>query len=181
MAGAFRAAIAATSLGEARPSYRAQSPVARARQLQATRLGRDAMRDAGVKATPRTIRGWLTGRHQPSKANREALARAYDAMRRGGIPEWVKSADMKISGVCKTGEDARDRGSDGHAPLLVDMSKFSMYYDDRTYWQAIEDAIAEGASDEDLEELLAEAIEQDIGGSDTWEFPGSAYTVTFTG
>lgn len=186
LAQAFRNALGAVSLGSPRRSYTARQPVAQARQLTGTRLGREAMRDAGVRATPRTVRGWLTGKHQPSKANREALGRAYGAMQRGGIPEWVRHAELKITGQVQTGSDRRDRGAQGHAPLRVDMDRFNdtrrfRHGDDRTFWDAIEEALEQELDDADIEELIADGIEADIGGSDGWDFPGAAYTVTFTG
>lgn len=183
---AFRNAIGAVSLGGPRPSYTARQPVAQARQLTGTRRGKEAMTAAGVRATPRTVRGWLSGKHQPSKRNREALGRAYGAMQRGGIPDWVKQAELKITGRVQTGSDVRNRGTEGHAPLRVDMGAFNK---PRTYtrgeegsiWDAIEEALEEGADDDELEDLISEGIEADVGGSDGWEFPGGGYTVVFSG
>jgi hypothetical protein len=189
LGGAFRNAIAAVSLTPRR-SYKAKSPVAQARQLAATRRGSEALRGAGVHATRRTQRAWLTGKRQPNKANRQAIGRAYDAMKNGGVPPWVKNGKMKISGqVSHGGKDVRDRGHGGNAPLLVDLrggNRPPMNQQDYpaiTIWDAVEDAIASGADDDYLDELIGEELlpaDDDLGGY-SWGFPGGAYSVGISG
>ena len=174
------------SLGTPRRSYKAKNAVPQARQLASTRRGAEALRAAGVHATRRTQRAWLTGKRQPNKANREAIGRAYDAMKNGGIPQWIKHGKMTISGEVSHGTDVRDRGHGGTAPLLVDLSGGSRSPMNRqdfpanTIWDAIEDGIAEDADDDYLDELIGEELlpaDDDLGGY-SWGFPGGGYTVS---
>lgn len=187
LAQAFRAAIAQASLGAARPSYRLRSPAAQYRQLSRTRLGRQALEQAGVSPTARTRARWLSHVQRPSRSNTDAIRRAYGAMQHGGIPDWVKrSPEAKISGSVRTGSDERDRGTEGHAPLLVNLdagneSRIREGDPDRTHWDAIEEALARDADDDELDELLGDLIAEDIPPSDFWEFPGSSYTVVISG
>lgn len=168
-----------SAFARARESYRARSPLAQFKEMFGTERGYKAMSDAGVSGGTRTVGAWLSGEQAPSAANREAISRAYQAMRRGGTPEWVRNGEMKIDGRVGYGNDVRDRGSQGTAPLLVDLSaKGDPGAGER--WDSVDAAIADGASDDDLEELVAEGlIAEDIGDSYPWSFPGGGggYTV----
>jgi hypothetical protein len=186
LAAAFRNAVASVSLGKPRESYQAKGWHAQVRQLMGTDKGYQAMGDAGAHATRRTLAGWLAQDHAPNKANRAAIDRAYRAMQRGGLPEWVKRADMKITGRVKTGPDERDRGSDGNAPLLVDLSagnrsRLKHGEPERSHWDVIDDALAGDVDDDDLDEMLSDLIAEDIPPSDIWEFPGGNYSVSISG
>ena len=165
------------SLGAPRSSYTRTTTLGQFRQLFATESGYKALAAAGLNVRQaRTIQGWLEGTSQPNKANAEAINRAYAGMRRGGVPDWVKSATMSITGQVGTGRDVRDRGNDGSAPLHVDLSAGN--------WAPVQGALDDDElDDDDLEELIAEElIAEDIGdGSDGWGFPGGAYVVTITG
>lgn len=109
-------------------------------------------------------------------------------MRQGGIPEWVKSGEMRITGQVAYGPDVRNRGEGGTAPLLVDLSQAdqlggggTIRRDRRGHWQAIEEDWPD-LDDDELEELIAEdLIAEDIGDGYPWGFPGGAYSVTITG
>jgi hypothetical protein len=189
LGGAFRAAIKTVSLGKARTSYTAVSPRAQFRKLASTAAGRRALGQAGVGGTARTRSAWLAGARAPSKANAAAIGRAYGAMRQGGIPEWVKHGKMEITGeVTHGGTDRRDRGSQGTAPLRVELSggggppMNAQDYPDDSIWEAIERAIEE-EDDDYLEELIGEELipaDDGVGGYD-WGFPGGSYGVVILG
>ncbi|MCW5254714.1 hypothetical protein [Streptomyces sp. SHP 1-2] len=68
-------------------SYRAKGWEAQFRQLFRTGKGYQAMSKAGVTATSQTLSRWLRGEQSPNKANREAIARAYDEMRGRPVTE----------------------------------------------------------------------------------------------
>ena len=158
-----------------RPSYQARSAGAQYRHLTKTEAGRRALEEAGLGAAAQTRRRWLGGGQKPGKKYAAVISAAYDAMRRGRIPREVKNGKMHITGKVGTGSDVRDRGSTGHAPLLVDLSNGDWTRLDQDW--ADEDAL----TDLDLEAVVSEdLIEPDIGGSDWWYFPPSAFTVKFT-
>jgi hypothetical protein len=180
--------LSQVSLGRARPSYNRVSPAAQFRQLNRSAAGRRSLELAGVSPADRTAKRWLSRAQQPSKANREGIARAYQAAQRGGIPDWFKGGRMEITGRVAYGPDVRDRGEAGNAPLRVDLSQAdqlggggTVREDGRSHWEAVEDLWAD-MEDDDLEELIAEElIAEDIGDGYPWGFPGGAYTVTVSG
>jgi hypothetical protein len=164
--GAFRNAFA-------RPSYTAKGAVAQFKHLMKTEAGREALADAGLGAVPQTRRRWVGGRQKPGKANAAAIQSAYETMRRGEIPRAVMTGKMRITGRVGTGSDIRERGTDSHAPLLIDLSRGTWTRVDRLWNSDI-------IGDAELDDLLSEdLIEPDIGGSDTWFFSGGSYTVKF--
>lgn len=187
LAAAFRAAMAQASLGRPRPSYRAHSPLAQWRQLTRTRAGRRALELAGVAPSPRTVRRWRAGTQQPRRGNAEAIGRAYEGMRAGGIPDWVKRGQMEITGRIDVAGDVRDRGSAGAAPFRVDLrpaNNPSPEQPSKSGWDVVEEGLDLG--DDDLEELIAEEIiTADIDTTDTYHFPGGGpaggYTVKISG
>ncbi|MFI6254187.1 transcriptional regulator [Streptomyces sp. NPDC051016] len=71
------------------------SPVTASRGLAArlryldTAAGRNAMRQAGITVTPRTLRAWLTGRQRPNRANLARLDTAYRALRRHNVARYL--------------------------------------------------------------------------------------------
>lgn len=182
---AFRNAIEQVSLGHARGSYTAKGWHAQVRQLFGTERGYQALSDAGVNVTRRTLFSWLSEDHPPSKANREGIGRAYSAMQRGGIPQWVKDGTMKITGEVGHGPDVRDRGSAGNAALRVDLSAGAKQRSDRepgrTRWDEVDGGLADEVDDDDLTDLIGELVAADIEDSYSWDFPGGAYTVVITG
>ena len=172
---AFRAALGSAGLGPL-TSYNAKSAAAQYKHLTKTAAGRQALADAGLTAAPQTRRRWLGGRQKPNKANTAVIGEIYAAIARGHrqIPSAIKTRKMHITGRLGTGSDIRDRGSTGHAPVEVDLS-----HGDWTRLDQIWDSDLVG--DFELDDLLSEdLIEPDIGGSDTWFFPGQSYTVKFT-
>ncbi|MFE0389537.1 hypothetical protein ACFW1F_36570 [Streptomyces bungoensis] len=68
-------------------SYRAKGWEAQFRQLFKTAKGYEAMNKAGVSATRQTLNRWLSGSQAPTKANQEAIQRAYDDMRNRPVAE----------------------------------------------------------------------------------------------
>lgn len=80
-----REAKGAASSAAPLKSYRAKGARAQARQLFGTKRGRQALALAGLRPTPRTVTNWLTGKAQPSKQNREKIAKAYDSIRNNQV------------------------------------------------------------------------------------------------
>jgi hypothetical protein len=182
---AVRHAFEQASLGKPRPSFNRVSPRAQFRQLQRSAAGRRALAAAGVSVTGRTERSWLTGGRQPAARNRAAIARAYAAMRVGGMPPWVRTGTMSITGRVAYGPDIRNRGEGGSSPLLIDLKVGNetrhIVPGGDTHWQEIEEHWRE-LTDEELEDLIAdELIAEDIGDGYPWGFGGPSYTVTISG
>jgi hypothetical protein len=172
MAEAFREALRAAGSGP-RKSYTAKSPAARYRHLMSTRTGSEALEQAGLTAAPQTRRRWLGGRQKPGKANASVINGVYEALARGRIPDALKAGKMRVTGRVGTGSDIRERGRQGNAPLLVDLSN--------GYWGNIDQAWdSDIIGDVEFEDMISvDLIEPDIGGSDNWFFPGSDYIVQF--
>jgi hypothetical protein len=174
--GAFRDAMRQVSLGAPRASYTRTTTIGQFRQMFETNRGYAAMSAAGLNVKQaRTIQGWLEGTSSPNKANSEAIHRAYASLREGGIPAWVKQGTMSITGRVAYGDDVRDRGSGGQAPLHVDLSAGN--------WAPVQAALDDDEiDDDDLAELVAEElIAEDIGEAYEWGFPGGAYSVVVAG
>lgn len=157
--------------GGARSSYHAKGWQAQFNQLSSTAAGYKAMEAAGVSATTRTQRGWLSGEVTPNTANRAGIAQAY-ALMRGGFGQGWKTAKFEISGRVTMGRDSRDRGSGGSSPLRVDGAEGR--------WDRIEEEFNGAADPDTIERLfITDVIEEDLGeGSFPWEFDGNWYTVT---
>ncbi len=172
---AFGALLAAGGRSGARRStYQATGWRAQFSRLTATEAGYDALRSAGLSATLRTQRGWLSGDTTPTRANQALIAQAYRFMAGGGIPDSIRSATFEIFGEAGLGDDVRDRGR-GCAPLRVDGSMAS-----EEDWDAVEAEWNGAADPEELEALFIEhVLIPDLGeGSDPWHFPGDRYRIT---
>ncbi|MEV6765041.1 transcriptional regulator [Streptomyces sp. NPDC051105] len=63
--------------------------LARLHYLTRTDHARAAARQAGLTATPRTIRAWLAGTRSPSRANLAAIEQAYRAVRRENAARYL--------------------------------------------------------------------------------------------
>ncbi|MER5549494.1 hypothetical protein ABT072_45630 [Streptomyces sp. NPDC002589] len=106
---------ARTSSGKARAakpssSYRAKGWEAQFRQLFKTAKGYEAMGAAGVSATKQTLDRWLSGSQSPSKANREAIERAYETMRGRPVTEARDAAQAAAKSAADALTEAmRDR------------------------------------------------------------------------
>ncbi|MFD7137210.1 hypothetical protein ACFV9Y_38390, partial [Streptomyces sp. NPDC059894] len=78
----------------------------------------------------------------------------------------------RVSGVVKTGDDVRTRGTPDANPLRIDGS--------RGNWDQIEELwLAGELTDDEFEDhFIDDVIVEDIGeGTDGWEFPGASYAV----
>ena len=155
-------------------SYTAKGWHAQVTKLTESQRGYNALADAGVSVTPRTLMGWLSESQEPSKANRTAIARAYDRMA-GGWDPANERRDYRITGTVKIGRDVRERGARGRAPLLVDGRQGD--------WESIREAWNAGELDSDQAEdlFVSDVIDNDpalSSSSDPFEFPGGSYTIT---
>ncbi|MER5599380.1 hypothetical protein [Streptomyces sp. NPDC002265] len=63
--------------------------LARLHYLTRSDRARAAAREAGLTATPRTIRAWLAGTRSPSHANLAAIEQAYRAVRRENVARYL--------------------------------------------------------------------------------------------
>lgn len=156
----------------ARRSYTAQSWHAQLSKLTSQPRGYEAAEKAGLSATARTLRAWLSDPDYPiRRSDREKIARAYGIMA-GRWPGDPRKVD--ISGQVKIGPDVRTRGEKGRAPLRVDGSDGS--------WSRIREAWESGEELDpgDVEDwFIEDVLEADLGeSSQPYEFPGGGYTVT---
>ena len=173
LGAAIIAAIASAAGGHvgAYRSYTATGWHAQLSKLTSSPRGYQAAADAGLSATARTLKAWLSEAQTPSPANRTAIADAYRRMA-GAWPPGVTGQDIKISGKVKIGTDVRTRGVTGSAPLLIDGRRGS--------WARIEEEWSSGAPDPDRVEdhFVEDLLEADLGEqTEPWEFPGNSYTV----
>jgi hypothetical protein len=125
---------------------------------------------AGLDATTRTQRGWISGDTEASKANRGLIAQAYAAMSGGWNSTW-EHRQYAIAGRLTQGNDSRERGSHGSSPLRLDGSLGD--------WEPIEAAWDQGADAATIEDLfIAHVVNPNLGeGSFPWEFDGDRYSV----
>lgn len=100
---ARKAAEARRMAREAQPkkSYRAKGWKAQLRQLFKTSKGREVLKDSGLSVTKRTQDRWLKGAQSPNRANREAIARAYETMRMENVHAASKRAEEHARNVGK--------------------------------------------------------------------------------
>ncbi|MGW2964950.1 transcriptional regulator [Streptomyces sp. NPDC001220] len=63
--------------------------LARLHYLTRSDRARTAAAAAGLTATPRTIRAWLAGTRQPSRASLAAIEQAYRAVRRENVARYL--------------------------------------------------------------------------------------------
>ncbi|GAA1436126.1 hypothetical protein GCM10009601_63070 [Streptomyces thermospinosisporus] len=62
---------------------------ARLRYLTRSKAGHQAMREAGITVTPRTLKAWLAGKQRPNKANLAKIDTAYWALRRKNVAKYL--------------------------------------------------------------------------------------------
>lgn len=156
--------------GGARTSYHATTWKGQFTELSATQTGYAAMEAAGLSATLRTQRGWLSGEVRPTLANQQLIAKAYQAMR-GGFDRGFTSATYSITGRVTIDNDSRERGQRGTAPLRIDGS--------RGRWDRIEDEWNHSADPERLEHLFVhDVVLKDLNFSKPPRFDGDDYEVT---
>lgn len=75
--------------GIASPVTTRRGLFARLRYLTRGAAGHDAMRDAGITVTPRTLTAWLAGKQRPNKANLAKIDAAYWALRRRNVARYL--------------------------------------------------------------------------------------------
>ena len=166
------AAAAGGTIG-VRRSYTAKGWHAQISKLTSSPRGYEAAHKAGLSVNHRTLVDWLAERREPSRANQDLIAKAYQLMA-GRWPIEIEHKRFRIYGEVRIGDDVRDRGANGTAPLEIDGS-MAMSND----WHAMRTAWESGEVDpEDFEEEFIHIIEADLGEmSDPPEFTGTSYQV----
>lgn len=107
-----RAAAARAKASAARPlaSYRATDWSGQLRRLESTKAGRGALSRAGFDASARTRRRWRAGSGGASKARKNQIAEAYNAIRSGPILKASAAAAAANKELTDTLSDTlRDR------------------------------------------------------------------------
>ncbi|MFF7074535.1 hypothetical protein [Streptomyces pseudovenezuelae] len=145
-------------------------------QLTVTHRGQQALADAGLNVTTKTLINWLSDAEYNIRRNhRDLIHTAYENVAivpADPIPDHIKRGQYEISGVVTTGDDERERGTRDAAPLRIDAS--------RGHWDAIEELwLAGELTDDEFEDHFIEnVIVEDIGeGTDGWQFTGGSYSV----
>ncbi|MEV0226949.1 hypothetical protein [Streptomyces sp. NPDC050704] len=157
-------------------SYQAKHWHAQLSQLTGTHRGYEALEEADLDVTVKTLINWLSDpEYNVRRSYRDLIHTAYENVAivpAEPIPDHVKDGQYEISGYVKTGSDRRERGARDAAPLRIDGS--------RGDWDAIEELWMAGelTDDEFEDHFIEDVIEQDIGaGTDGWDFDGSSYSV----
>ncbi|MFF1320640.1 hypothetical protein ACFVZZ_14580 [Streptomyces chartreusis] len=157
-------------------SYNAKHWHAQLSQLTGTHRGYQALEDAGLDVTVKTLLNWLAdSEYNVRRSYRDLIHAAYEnvaVVAAEPIPDRFKDGDFEISGWVTTGTDRRQRGTRDAAPLRIDGS--------RGDWDAIEELWMAGElADDDFEDhFIDDVIVQDIGeGTDGWTFDGGSYSV----
>lgn len=172
--GAALLALAAELGGAPRKStYTAKGWHAQISRLTSTKAGYKAADEVGLDVTERTLKGWLSEAVEPNAKNRALIDRAYK--RAAGLwPGW-EHMTFKIYGDTQQGGDRRTRGQDGNAPLRIDGPDAGtrVWAEFQEDWES-----GEGMSEDDVSDHFADIVQDAIGGSEPWQFPGGSYTVT---
>ncbi|MFE5842112.1 hypothetical protein ACFQ7N_10740 [Streptomyces niveus] len=157
-------------------SYNAQHWHAQLRQLTGTHRGYQALDDAGLHVSTKTLINWLSDpEYNIRRGYRDLIHTAYENVAVAPaepIPDHIRQGQYEISGDVKTGDDLRTRGTWKTAPLRIDGSQGN--------WDEIEALwLAGELTDDKFEDhFIDDVIVEDIGeGTDGWDFPGSAYSV----
>ncbi|MGW3095130.1 hypothetical protein ACWDCC_16985 [Streptomyces sp. NPDC001102] len=157
-------------------SYNARHWHAQLSQLTATHRGHQALEDAGLDVTARTLLNWLSDpEYSVRRGYRDVIHTAYEnvaVVPADPIPDHVKDGQYEISGYVTTGTDRRQRGTRHAAPLRIDAT--------RGDWTDIENLwLAGELTDEQFEDHFTDdIIVADIGeGTDGWTFDGASYSV----
>ncbi|MGW8742388.1 hypothetical protein [Streptomyces sp. NPDC055794] len=157
-------------------SYNAKHWHAQLSQLTATHRGHQALADAGLDVTAKTLLNWLSDpEYSVRRSYCDLIHTAYEnvaVVPADPIPAHIKNGQYEISGYVTTGTDRRERGTSHAAPLRIDGS--------RGDWDAIEALWMTGELiDNEFEDhFIDDVIVQDIGeGTDGWDFDGGLYSV----
>ncbi|PSM37291.1 hypothetical protein C6Y14_43205 [Streptomyces dioscori] len=145
-------------------------------QLTGTQRGYQALDEAGLDVTVKTLLNWLSDpEYNIRRSYRDVIHTAYEnvaVVPAEPLPDTIKRGDFEISGWVTTGTDRRQRGTPDAAPLRIDGR--------RGHWDEIEDLWTAGELTDDKFEdhSIDDVIVEDIGeGSDGWTFDGSRYSV----
>ncbi|MDQ0988787.1 hypothetical protein [Streptomyces sp. V3I7] len=157
-------------------SYTAKHWHAQISQLTSTQRGYQALEEAGLHVTTKTLINWLSDpEYNIRRSYRDLIHTAYENAAIAPaepIPDQVKDGQFEISGTVRTGDDERERGTRRAAPLRIDGH--------RGNWDEIEELWQAGElTDTAFEDhFIDDIIVADIGeGTDGWEFPGASYSV----
>ncbi|MGR3875603.1 hypothetical protein ACUXZZ_44460 [Streptomyces graminifolii] len=157
-------------------TYNAKHWHAQLSQLTGTRRGYEALETAGLDVRSDTLFKWLSdSEYSVRRSYRNLIHTAYENVAivpADPIPDHIKRGQYEISGVVRTGNDERTRGTRDAAPLRIDGT--------RGNWEGIEELwLAGELTDDEFEDhFVDDVIVEDIGeGTDGWEFPGASYTV----
>src|SRR6058998_925505 len=105
-------------------SYNAKHWHAQLSQLTGTHRGYQALEDAGLDVTAKTLLNWLSDPdYNIRRSYRGLIHTAYENVAivpADPIPNRVKNGDFEISGWVTTGTDRRQRGTRDAAPLRID-------------------------------------------------------------
>jgi hypothetical protein len=157
-------------------SYTAKHWHAQLSQLTGTHRGHQALENAGLDVTVKTLVNWLSDpEYNVRRSYRDLIHTAYENVAivpAEPFPDHIKRGQYEISGVVRTGSDERMRGTRDAAPLRIDGT--------RGNWEEIEELwLAGELTDDEFEDrFVDDVIVEDIGeGTDGWEFPGASYSV----
>ncbi|WP_221360894.1 hypothetical protein [Streptomyces beigongshangae] len=157
-------------------TYHAKHWHAQLSQLTGTQRGYQALDEAGLDVTAKTLLNWLSDpEYNIRRSYRDLIHTAYENVAivpADPLPDHITRGQYEISGVVRTGDDERTRGTRDAAPLRIDGS--------RGHWDEIEELWLAGelTGDEFEDHFVDDVIVEDIGeGTDGWEFPGASYTV----
>ncbi|MFJ9752572.1 hypothetical protein [Streptomyces chartreusis] len=157
-------------------TYHAKHWHAQLSQLTGTHRGYQALEEAGLDVTVKTLLNWLSdAEYNIRRSYRDLIHTAYENVAivpADPIPDRFKDGDFEISGWVTTGSDRRERGTRAAAPLRIDGGQGD--------WGAIEALwLAGELTDVDFEDhFIDDVIVQDIGeGTDGWTFDGGNYSV----
>ncbi|MFK0181799.1 hypothetical protein ACIQVR_38270 [Streptomyces xanthochromogenes] len=155
-----------------KPFYEATSTA------RTTRRGQQALEDAGLHVTTKTLINWLSDAEcNVRRSYLDIIHTAYEnvaIVSAEPIPDYIREGQYEISGVVKTGDDVRTRGTVDAAPLRIDGSR-GRRDEIEELWLA-----GELTDDEFEDHFIDDVIVEDIGeGTDGWEFPlaRAAYSV----
>ncbi|MET9793693.1 hypothetical protein [Streptomyces canus] len=91
-----------------------------ARPLTVTHRGHQALEDAGLGVTTKTLINWLSDPEDNIRRSyRDIIHTAYEnaaIVPADPIPNHLKRGQYEISGIVKTGDDERERGTRRAAP-----------------------------------------------------------------
>lgn len=160
--------------GGRRSTYDRKGWLAQFAQLSETKSGYAAMERAGLSASTRAQRGWLSGDSVASRANQDRIREAYAAMAGGWRPRW-ETTTYKISGRVTAANDSRVRGFGRHAPLRIDGTGATWTHIEREFDGEARPAVLEQLF---IQYVIVPDIGDTSGSGGTWEFDGDRYEVS---